>query len=82
MLIFFTFIQVCGDTLLWKGAITTPLVSVATTKILAEVLEKNGLPGAVATLCCGDADIGKKMAADPRIKLLSFTGSCAIGQQV
>lgn len=74
--------MVCGDTVLWKGAETTPLVSVATTNIVADVLSKNNLPGAVAALCCGGADIGKAMAADNRIKLLSFTGSCQIGQQV
>lgn len=72
----------CGNTVLWKGAETTPLVSVATTRIVAEVLEKNKLPGAIASLCCGGADVGKAMAADSRIKLLSFTGSSQIGQQV
>ncbi|XP_019881214.1 putative aldehyde dehydrogenase family 7 member A1 homolog [Aethina tumida] len=74
--------MVCGNTVLWKGAETTPLVSVATTRIVAEVLEKNKLPGAIASLCCGGADVGKAMAADSRIKLLSFTGSSQIGQQV
>lgn len=54
----------------------------ATTKIVAEVLEKNNLPGAIAALCSGRADIGKAMAADPRIKLLSFTGSCEVGNLV
>ncbi|XP_060523453.1 alpha-aminoadipic semialdehyde dehydrogenase isoform X2 [Cylas formicarius] len=74
--------MVCGNTVLWKGSETTPLVSVATTKIISEVLERNNLPGGVASLCCGGSDIGKAMASDPRIKLLSFTGSCEIGQQV
>ncbi|XP_030752334.1 alpha-aminoadipic semialdehyde dehydrogenase [Sitophilus oryzae] len=74
--------MVCGDTVLWKGAETTPLVSVATARIVAEVLEANKLPGAIAALCCGGADVGKAMAADEKIKLLSFTGSCQIGQQV
>ncbi|XP_050296838.1 alpha-aminoadipic semialdehyde dehydrogenase [Anthonomus grandis grandis] len=74
--------MVCGNTVLWKGSETTPLVSVATTKIVADVLERNNLPGAVAALCCGGADIGKAMAADDRIKLLSFTGSCQIGRVV
>ena len=31
--------------MIWKGAPSTPLVSVATTKIVTEVLEKNNLPG-------------------------------------
>ncbi|XP_065169766.1 putative aldehyde dehydrogenase family 7 member A1 homolog isoform X2 [Atheta coriaria] len=74
--------MVCGDTVLWKGSETTPLVSIATTKIVVDVLEKNKLPGAIATLCSGRADVGKAMAADPRIKLLSFTGSCEIGNLV
>ncbi|XP_063906797.1 putative aldehyde dehydrogenase family 7 member A1 homolog [Zophobas morio] len=74
--------MVCGDAVLWKGSETTPLVSVATTKIVSEVLERNHLPGAIATLCCGGADVGKAMAADPRIKLLSFTGSSAVGHNV
>lgn len=68
--------------MLWKGAETTPLVSVATTKIVADVLQKNNLPGSVASLCCGGADVGKAMAQDERIKLLSFTGSSKIGQDV
>lgn len=74
--------MVCGDTIIWKGAETTPLVSVATTRIVADVLKKNNLPGAIASLCCGGADIGKAMAQDHRIKLLSFTGSTKIGQEV
>ncbi|KAK9882820.1 hypothetical protein WA026_023331 [Henosepilachna vigintioctopunctata] len=74
--------MVCGDNIIWKPSETTPLVSIATTNILAEILEKNSLPGAIASLCCGGADIGKAMSADENIKLLSFTGSCAVGQQV
>ncbi|XP_066253846.1 alpha-aminoadipic semialdehyde dehydrogenase [Euwallacea similis] len=74
--------MVCGNTVLWKGSETTPLVSIATTKILQKVLENNNLPGAIATLCCGGADVGKAMAGDDRVKLLSFTGSCQVGQLV
>lgn len=74
--------MVCGNTMVWKGAPTVPLVSVATTKIVASVLEKNGLPGAIMTLCQGGTDVGQAMAADPRQKLVSFTGSTAVGRQV
>ncbi|RXG61572.1 Alpha-aminoadipic semialdehyde dehydrogenase [Armadillidium vulgare] len=72
----------CGDTLLWKGAPTTPLVSVATTKIVASVLEKNGLPGAVSTLCCGGAEIGDALAKSEKVSLVSFTGSTPVGRKV
>lgn len=70
-----------GDTVLWKGALSTPLISVATTKIVAEVFQRNNLP-AVATLCQGGANIGKKLVNDERVKLVSFTGSTAIGREI
>jgi aldehyde dehydrogenase family 7 protein A1 len=73
---------VCGNTVLWKGAPSTQLVSVATTKVVARVLEANGVPGAVCTLCSGSSDIGEVMARDTRLPLLSFTGSTQIGHQV
>lgn len=74
--------MVCGDTLLWKSADSTPLISIATTNIISNVLQRNNLPGAVSTLCCGGSDIGKAMSTDSRVKLLSFTGSTKVGQQV
>lgn len=70
-----------GDTVLWKGAPTTSLISVATTKILANVIERNNLPP-IAVLCQGGADIGAAMSADERIALLSFTGSTTVGRAV
>lgn len=73
---------VCGNTVLWKGAPTTPLVSVAVTKVLAEVLEANNLPGAICSLVCGGAEIGTLMAKDERVNLLSFTGSTSVGHKV
>jgi len=73
---------ICGNTTIWKGAPTTPLVSIAVTKIVANVLEKNNLPGAISAMVCGDADVGAEMARNENIKLLSFTGSTAIGKKV
>ncbi|XP_069670596.1 putative aldehyde dehydrogenase family 7 member A1 homolog isoform X1 [Periplaneta americana] len=74
--------MVCGNSVLWKCASSTPLVSVATTKILGKVLEANGIPGAVCSLCCGGGDIGEAMARDVRLPLLSFTGSTNTGHKV
>eukprot|EP00898_Chlorokybus_atmophyticus_P001740 jgi/Chlat1/2567/Chrsp175S02401 len=73
---------VCGSCVVWKGAPTTSLVSVATTRIIASVLAANKLPGAIFTNVCGGAEIGSKMAEDKRIHLLSFTGSSKIGKEV
>lgn len=74
--------MVCGDVSVWKPSDTTPLTAVAITKIVSEVLEKNNLPGAIASLCVGGATIGQQIVKDPRMKLVSFTGSTAVGQQV
>uniref|UniRef100_A0A670XUB8 aldehyde dehydrogenase (NAD(+)) n=1 Tax=Pseudonaja textilis TaxID=8673 RepID=A0A670XUB8_PSETE len=52
------------------------------TRIIAQVLENNKLPGAICSLACGGADIGIAMAKDERIDLLSFTGSTNVGKQV
>lgn len=73
---------VCGNVVLWKGSPATNLTSVAVTKILAEVLEKNGLPGAICSLVTGDADVGEAMARSREIDLLSFTGSTRVGKAV
>ncbi|XP_072272118.1 alpha-aminoadipic semialdehyde dehydrogenase [Pyxicephalus adspersus] len=73
---------VCGDVCLWKGAPTTSLTSVAVTKIIAQVLEDNKLPGAICSMTCGGSDIGNAIAEDERVDLVSFTGSTDVGKQV
>lgn len=61
-----------------KGAPTTPLITVAMTKIIAGVLERNNLPPAIFTAFCGGAEIGQAIAKDPRVPLVSFTGSSKV----
>ena len=73
---------VCGDTMIWKGAPTTPLTSIATTKLIAGVLKENQLPAAISTLISGGADIGESIAKDKRLPLVSFTGSTQVGKEV
>ncbi|XP_046640306.1 alpha-aminoadipic semialdehyde dehydrogenase-like [Daphnia pulicaria] len=68
--------------MIWKGAPSTPLCSIATTKIVAQVLEKNNLPGAICSLIFDGADVGSAMANDPRLPLISFTRSIKVGKQV
>lgn len=70
-----------GNTVVWKGAPSTPLVSIATTKIVTEVLKRNNLPPTIV-LCQGGVDVGKKLVSDERVKLVSFTGSTKVGREV
>ncbi len=73
---------ICGDLLTWKGAPTTSLVTLATSKIIADVLHKNKINPNVLTVVQGGADVGQKMAEDKRVPLVSFTGSTKIGKLV
>lgn len=47
-----------GNATLWKPSPSTPLCSIAVTKIVSRVLEANGLPGAIAGLVTGGKDVG------------------------
>ena len=72
---------VCGDTVVWKPSHLTPLVSIAIQKICDQVFDACGHPG-VMGLVVGDSDLGKRLAADRRIPLVSATGSCRMGREV
>jgi aldehyde dehydrogenase family 7 protein A1 len=73
---------VCGDLMIWKGATSTSLVTVAVGKIVAEVLKKHGF-NSVHTVCQGGGStIGEVFINDPRLQLVSFTGSTGVGQRV
>ncbi|RYY35779.1 aldehyde dehydrogenase family protein, partial [archaeon] len=74
---------ICGNCNIWKGASSTSLVTIATTKIIAEVLERNGVPAGVFTCVIGSGrTIGERMLHDKRIPMISFTGSSEVGEHV
>ena len=73
---------ICGNLMLWKGASSTSLCTIATGKIVGDVLKAHGF-GSVHTVCQGSgATIGEKFIHDPRLQLVSFTGSTEIGQRI
>ncbi|KAF5350570.1 hypothetical protein D9756_008745 [Leucocoprinus leucothites] len=71
-----------GNATIWKPSPTTPLCSIAVTKIVSSVLEANGVPGAVASLVTGGKDTGEALVNDPSVELVSFTGSERVGRAV
>ncbi|MFZ2955523.1 MAG: aldehyde dehydrogenase family protein [Candidatus Ozemobacteraceae bacterium] len=74
---------VCGNTILWKPSSKTPLTALACTRIVAEVLTKNGHSPAICSLVIGrGSEIGDAINADPRIPLISYTGSVKGGRHV
>merc|ERR1719272_2178144 len=46
---------ICGNQIIWKGAETSSLVSIATNKIVTDVLKTNGF-NSLATLCQGTGE--------------------------
>lgn len=73
---------VCGDVCVWKPSEKVPLTAIACQKITAEVFAANDVPEGVSCLVIGDAEIGKLMAADKRVPLVSATGSTRMGKSV
>ncbi len=73
---------ICGDVCVWKPSEKTPLCGVACQKILADVLEENSIPAGVSSLINGDYAIGEWMTEDPRMALISATGSIRMGKIV
>lgn len=68
--------------MVWKSAPSTPLISIAITKLVSQVLQANNLPQSICSLVCGGADLGKAIANDKRLRLVSFTGSTKVGREV
>jgi aldehyde dehydrogenase family 7 protein A1 len=74
---------IAGNCNVWKGASSTCLVTVATAKIVADVLERNNIPGAVSSMILGPGrSVGEMMINDARLSLMSFTGSTKVGRHV
>ncbi|KAL9656444.1 hypothetical protein ABK040_005209 [Willaertia magna] len=73
---------VCGNCSVWKGAPSTSLTTIATGKIIQQVLKDNKLNPAICTILTGDRDIGEAIAKDKRVELVSFTGSTKVGKEV
>ena len=73
---------VCGDVCIWKPSEKAPISAIACQKIAQKVFEKNGVHPGVCGLIVGDAEIGKKLASDERVPLISATGSTRMGKAV
>jgi len=73
---------VCGDVVIWKPSEKTPLCAVACQNLIRDVLRANEVPDGVFSLVTGGRDVGEWMSNDPRVPLVSATGSIRMGKQV
>ena len=74
---------VAGDSIVWKPSSKTPLTAIACQNIISRVLKDNRVPEGVFSLVIArSAVMGDNFAADPRIRLMSVTGSTAVGKRI
>ncbi len=69
---------ICGNTIVFKPAEDTPLSALKFIEILAEA----GLPKGVLNLVHGGPSTGEAIVHHPKIRLISFTGSCEVGSAI
>jgi aldehyde dehydrogenase (NAD+) len=67
-----------GNSMVLKPSPFTPFSAF----LLAEAAQKADLPAGALTVVTGGADIGEALCADPRVDLVSFTGSARTGAHI
>ena len=73
---------VCGNVCVWKPSEKTPLTAIACQNIIRDVLKENNVAEGVSCIVSGGRDVGEWLAQDPRIALVSATGSIPMGRSV
>lgn len=73
---------ICGDTMIWKPSLQTPLTAIAVQHLCNQVMEQHDCPGVFNLVIGSNEEIAETMINDPRLPLISFTGSCAVGKHV
>lgn len=71
-----------GNVCIWKPSEKTPLTAIACQQLIADVLTENKLHEGISSLVIGGAELGKLLAADKRVPLVSATGSTEMGRSV
>jgi aldehyde dehydrogenase (NAD+) len=73
---------VCGDTVVWKPSELTPLISLAASHLLDRAAQEVGAPCEVHRLLLADRTVGEQLVDDPRVALVSATGSTRMGREI
>jgi len=73
---------VCGDPVVWKPSELTPLTALACDALVRRAAADEGAPDGLHHLVLGDHSVGEALVDDPRVALLSATGSTRMGRLV
>ncbi len=72
---------ICGNATVWKPSPKTPLTALAVQALANRVMSELSLPPIFTLVIAGNAET-HALVADPRIALVSFTGSSAVGRDI
>jgi benzaldehyde dehydrogenase (NAD) len=59
-----------------------PRTAVTGGTLMARIFEEAGLPAGVLQMLPGGKDVGEAMVTDPRVRVISFTGSTSVGRSI
>src|SRR5687768_1130473 len=73
----------CGDTLVWKPSEKTPLTALACQALFERAAARFGdAPQGLSQVTIGGRETGEALVGDPRVALISATGSTRMGRAV
>ena len=80
----FALAVVCGDPVVWKPSEKTPLTALACAEIFRQTAQRlnSDAPEGLLEVLIGARDVGDALVSDPRVPLISATGSCRMGREV
>jgi aldehyde dehydrogenase (NAD+) len=79
----FSLAIVCGDPVVWKPSTKTPLTALACQALFKRALKRFGAaPDGLSEVVIASRKIGDRLMDDPRLKLISATGSTAMGSKI
>jgi aldehyde dehydrogenase (NAD+) len=73
---------VCGDPVVWKPSEKTLLTALACQALAEEAARRVGAPAGISSVVLGGAEVGEALVDDPRVALISATGSTRMGRAV
>ena len=74
---------VCGNPVIWKPSEKTPLTALACQALFEKALARFGeAPADLSQVVIGDRAAGEALVDDPRVALVSATGSTRMGREV
>jgi aldehyde dehydrogenase (NAD+) len=73
---------ICGNVSVWKPSPKTPLTALAVQQLCNRVMQGQALPPVFQLFIDAGTDLATRFVDDPRVALVSFTGSTAVGRKV